>query len=1143
MGSGSESSRRLSPFWDWIWGVRIVAAAHTSILLRHIRRLGRPAAALTDRQLVQRFTAERDEAAFAELVARHGALVFNVCRRMLRREQDAEDAFQATFLVLAKKAATIRKRESIAGWLYGVAWRCAGRLQRDLATRRRHELAAVPSTIAEPPDPSWRDVQEALHEELARLPEKYRAPLVLCYLEGRTQCEAARLLGWGEQVLRGRVDRGRDRLRQRLTRRGITLSAALLAAAVLPNAPASAALIHATQKAAMLIAAGQSVSVAATPTIAALVDGTARVVGVKAKLAILVLLAGIIGGTLGLASSEQPEPVEQQAKSEAQQNVALQKVDVPKPGIDSHGDPLPEGAVARLGTVRWRRNGGYACLAFSPDGKTVVTGGSSLQVWDLATGKELRHFAAPNREDVDQLIFADEGKALVGTGTGGNVYVWDAATGRELRHISGPPVHYYPGGFHPDVVYVPKARLVVSTSGDHAIHIWDFDTGKEIRALKGHSAAANYLALSADGKTLASASGDGSARLWDIHTGKELRTLFQNPAGPRGNPECVCFSPDGRTVMTSERNGLTRIWDVATGKEICRLKGQFWLNDAVFKSDGKTLITEDAQTIRYWSTATGEELRRFERHSDDGSRMARGNRLALSPDEKILASAGSDSKILLWNTETGKPINEQGHAAQVSSLAYSPDGKMLATAGHDNTVRVWDVRTRKQIRAFAPFESRQDPLWLNRIEFSSLGKLLVTEEYAQLFVSVCDPIAGKVLYRRKSRYGTFSPDGKLLALVEGESGPLGPPRPPVIRLYDAATGALIREMRGPYIGITSVAFLPDGKTLVMHSSGFAVPETYWDVGSGTQIGHSNKWLPWGTISPDGRMVAWSDPGPQAGDWIPGGLRESASGQTRHTFSTHSSGYIFFSPLAFSPDGRMLAAVDSSYKHPCAIRLWELPSCKELGRLDGHRGRVTSLAFAPDGKSLASGSWDTSVLIWDVTPYRSKIEQVRLDPEKLPGLWQNLGSDAKTAYRAFADLVKSPEQAIGLIGEHLHPEPALDQKEIARLLSDLDSDEFAVREKASAALEAMGTKVESALRKALASEPSPEARRRIESLSKKLQPSIPPAKELREIRAVEVLEYIATPEARKLLQKLAAGAPEARLTREAKAALERLNRQK
>src|SRR5262249_12815651 len=223
-------------------------------------------------------------------VGRHGTLVFGVCRRTLGREQDAEDAFQAAFLVLARKAASIRKTESVASWLYGVAWRCAARLRRDLAQRRRHENAVVARSgdraraldrarAPEAPDPSWREVQEALHEELARLPEKYRAPLVLCCLEGRTQCEAARQLGWGENVLRGRLDRGRERLRQRLVRRGITLSSALLAAAR-SQTPAPAALVE---------AAARLIGEAASPSVAALASAVCRA-GLLGRLKIAALI-------------------------------------------------------------------------------------------------------------------------------------------------------------------------------------------------------------------------------------------------------------------------------------------------------------------------------------------------------------------------------------------------------------------------------------------------------------------------------------------------------------------------------------------------------------------------------------------------------------------------------------------------------------------------------------------------------------------------------------------------------------------------------------------------------------------------------------------------------------------------------------
>src|SRR5262249_48231945 len=200
-------------------GVGAMAVVQTSALLRHLRRLSRPATGLTDRQLLERFTTRDDEVAFAELVAPHGPLVLGVCRCTLRSESDAEDAFQASFLVLARKAASIRKTDSVASWLYGVAWRCAARLRCQLAERRRHEKVAARSgngatapPLQDASDPSWREVQDALHEELARLPKKYLAPLVLCYLEGRTRCEAARQLGWGEDVLRGRLERGRHPL-------------------------------------------------------------------------------------------------------------------------------------------------------------------------------------------------------------------------------------------------------------------------------------------------------------------------------------------------------------------------------------------------------------------------------------------------------------------------------------------------------------------------------------------------------------------------------------------------------------------------------------------------------------------------------------------------------------------------------------------------------------------------------------------------------------------------------------------------------------------------------------------------------------------------------------------------------------------
>src|SRR5437868_13011731 len=178
-----------------------MTSARADFVLQYIRQLAgtRRAAQPPDGQLLERFTAQRDEAAFTTLVRRHGPMVLNVCRSVLHHEQDAEDAFQATFLVLVRKADSIRQPEAVAGWLYEVAHHVAIKAQADAARRRAQERRVSPMAAADPTlDMTLRDLQRVLHEELRRLPEKYRLPLVLCYLEGRSQEEAAGHLGWSK---------------------------------------------------------------------------------------------------------------------------------------------------------------------------------------------------------------------------------------------------------------------------------------------------------------------------------------------------------------------------------------------------------------------------------------------------------------------------------------------------------------------------------------------------------------------------------------------------------------------------------------------------------------------------------------------------------------------------------------------------------------------------------------------------------------------------------------------------------------------------------------------------------------------------------------------------------------------------------
>ncbi len=325
-------------------------AAH--VLSNYLHQLSSAARVenLPDRALIERFVSQRDEDAFAALVRRHGPMVLRVCQRVLHDAHAAEDAFQATFLVLSRKAASLRCADTVGCFLHGVAFRVAQNARKQRARRQKHESQNVAENRITDPlaEVTVREAQEMLDQELACLPEKYRAPLVLCCLEGKTRDEAAGQLGWPSKLVKSRLEQGRERLHQRLTRRGLTLPAAL-GAALLTEEAASAALPAMLIRTAVQVArsnSGVSASVAllAESALGGMAIGRGKVVVVA-----LMLLTGVLAA--GMGAFAPPKPAEKQAEPPVAANAQTPepaKVEKPQPArtlrvvvLDPQGKPLP----------------------------------------------------------------------------------------------------------------------------------------------------------------------------------------------------------------------------------------------------------------------------------------------------------------------------------------------------------------------------------------------------------------------------------------------------------------------------------------------------------------------------------------------------------------------------------------------------------------------------------------------------------------------------------------------------------------------------------------------------------------------------------------------------------------------------------
>ena len=567
-------------------------------LLRHLSRLADPSSPTdaTDRHLLRRYAAGRDEAAFEALVYRHASLVWGVCRRLLGDGPDAEDAFQAAFLVLVRKAGSLRAHDSLANWLHAVAYRVALKARVTATRRRIHEHQAQPSQMGDPlAAVEGQDLRGVLDEELNRLPDQYRAPLVLCYLQGKTYTEAAKQLGWKDGTVCGRLARARELLRHRLVRRGLALSAAALAEPVAAPATSVAAVL----RTAALFALGESAAgPSPTPAVTLAQDILHTMAVAKLKtVAAVVLAVCVFAAGAGWAAHQVLTPKLAETKREEEAKPAAKPDPIQQAKTDIYGDPLPPGTLARMGTVRLRHE--YASAAFSADGKTLISCGPDgwVRSWDVDTGKQVRgQQLGRTPEERERFRFTD-------LAPGGGMMA----------------------ARHKDVIYL------YDTAG--GVERGRFDLG---------SAERGYLKFSPDGKRLAAettdAKGQEIIRLWDVAEGENRHVLTVKGSSWRG----IIFSPDGKRLLShSSRDGVLHVWDTATGRE---LRSATIDNVApVYATDGKLLAVfdRDERTIRLLDASSLAERAALKLPNDLKDVIS----LAFSADGALLAACGGSTSL------------------------------------------------------------------------------------------------------------------------------------------------------------------------------------------------------------------------------------------------------------------------------------------------------------------------------------------------------------------------------------------------------------------------------------------------------------------------------------------------------------------
>jgi WD40 repeat protein len=862
----------------------------------------------------------------------------------------------------------------------------------------------------------------------------------------------------------------------------------------------------------------------------------------------------------------------------------------PRRDVDPEVRQLPVGAVARLGSLRLRHEQEVQSIVFSPDGKMIASAAKydgKIRVWETVTGKLLHEVEATGlfsrasfAPDDYTLAVTPDGKSIA-AGVGPDVCFWDLQSGREIRRFHGP------GKGILKLTFSADGMSFYSGGADNKLYHWDIASGELVQCwdyFEGNrpriyasgfpDRTAELKAVTPDGKTAVwfvrhwadhgTAVGVDATQLtvWDAATGKDRCRLTDREDKDFFDAN-VILSADGKYVTPYSENSELTLWDAATGRKLKDVGSGAYIEAAAYSADCRRVaaITRgNRYTLSVWDLTSGEELSRHD--VAHWHAFSKPSSLAFSPDGRFLALTDAKN-VRIWDSDSDREIPAlDGHRRTVGTLEFSPHSGAL-TSSDDETACEWDAThrqtTRRSLNA-GGMNSRS-------VAESHESKLCISQPDSR-GPQLRELISGKLLHEFQDLkpiwyYGSFSADGRTVVLVSGDrvkkidfldvpsrtvrssvtTDALITSYPTLSRdgamlaaacsdqtvlLIDSLSGEIVVQIgtprpppgeNEPRLRITKAAFSSDGRYLAFGTR-VERPEDRFNLGD----------------------FATADT-PEAHVWDLSTGREMR--QFENCLKDAPNGGI--ASLEFSPDSKSLA-IGLNYNpwHPgsleeAAVPVLEVASGRPRRRLKGHTDQVASVAFSPDGKTLATGSRDSTILLWDMRRnFGTEPTPGTAVSERMRALWNRLAErEAAHAYDAVLSLADMRDQCVPFLSERLKPVECPSNARMAKLIADLDDESFAVREEASARLVALHEVARPALNRALMGKVSLETRRRIRELLSQLDDMAYTPSLLRELRSVEVLERMASDEARRVLETLAAGAPGAIVTVEAKASLARM----